>query len=324
LQELAKSFQQNVIPNENNAKVQRVERTTETTSHDATDKTKSQTQVHERETRRNTPIQLNTEYTPNTPLTTQTKSSRVLRTRERTPSPEPPPVKSRGRMLTRRAKPLQNKPVNIIPPSSTAKSRHIAGQRSKQVNSRRVRIQTPSFHIFDKENITPDDIPTVTQEDEPDEEPPPCRRSQRLSQIAAMLTNLRNLMNVPIANAVVHPITKETITKYAKLIKDPDMIKNISKDRTITYVRIVVDVRPQKEDPNRVRVTAGGNLIFYPKELTTRTADLITTKVLWNSVLSTLNAKYACIDIKNMYLATPMERYEYMTIPVHLIPEEFM
>ena len=25
-----------------------------------------------------------------------------------------------------------------------------------------------------------------------------------------------------------------------------------------------------------------------------------------------------------MYLATPMERYEYMKIPVHLIPEEFM
>ena len=62
-------------------------------------------------------------------------------------------------------------------------------------------------------------------------------------------------------------------------------IKRIPKDRTVTYTRIVVDYRPQKDDPNRVRITVGGNLIDYPGELTTRTADLITSKILWNSVL---------------------------------------
>ena len=40
-----------------------------------------------------------------------------------------------------------------------------------------------------------------------------------------------------------------------------------------TYARIVVDFRPQKEDPNRVKITAGGNLIQYAGELTARTAD---------------------------------------------------
>ena len=160
-------------------------------------------------------------------------------------------------------------------------------------------------------------------------------------------------------NAVVHPITKETITKYKKLANDPvtakvwknafchelgrlsqgydttkgtntirfmkhDAIRNIPKDRTVTYARIVVDYRPQKADPNRVRITAGGNLIEYPDELTTRTADLITTKIMWNSVISTPGAKYKCIDIKNIYLATPMDRFEYMRIPIDLIPEEFI
>ena len=78
------------------------------------------------------------------------------------------------------------------------------------------------------------------------------------------------------ANGVVHPVTKETITKYKKLIDDPllrdtwqeamckelgrlaqgygdvegtntvrfmslDEIKNIPKDRVVTYARIVVD-----------------------------------------------------------------------------------
>ena len=33
-----------------------------------------------------------------------------------------------------------------------------------------------------------------------------------------------------------------------------------------TYARVVVDFRPQKEDPNRVRITAGGNLIHGMRE----------------------------------------------------------
>ena len=77
-------------------------------------------------------------------------------------------------------------------------------------------------------------------------------------------------------------------------------IRCIPADRTVTYARIVVDYRPQKEDKNRVRITVGGKLIDYPYELTTRTADLTTTKLRWNSVISTPGAKYVCVDIGNM------------------------
>ena len=66
-----------------------------------------------------------------------------------------------------------------------------------------------------------------------------------------------------------------------------DEIPLIPGDRVVTYARIVVDFRPQKEDPNRVRITVGGNLIDYPYELTTRTADLTASKVMWNLVIST-------------------------------------
>eukprot|EP00804_Cyclotella_cryptica_P013964 CCRYP_002495-RA/>CCRYP_002495-RA protein AED:0.17 eAED:0.08 QI:0/0/0/1/1/1/3/0/1003 len=100
-------------------------------------------------------------------------------------------------------------------------------------------------------------------------------------------------------------------------------IKNIPKDRTVTYARIVVDYRPQKDDPNRVRITVGGNLINYPGELTTRTADLTTAKILWNSTISTPGARFACADIENMYLQTPMARYEYMRIKADLVPAAF-
>ena len=160
------------------------------------------------------------------------------------------------------------------------------------------------------------------------------------------------------ANGVVHPITQETITKYEKLAQDPimqdtwkkamckelgrlaqgfgttkgtdtvffmtiDEIKRIPKDRTVTYARIVVDYRPQKEDPNRVRITVGGNLIDYPGELTTRTADLTTAKILWNSTLSTPNAKFGAADVGNFYLATPLDRFEYMRVKAELVPEKF-
>ena len=35
----------------------------------------------------------------------------------------------------------------------------------------------------------------------------------------------------------------------------------LAKGKNPTYARIVVDFRPEKEDPNKVRITATGNLI---------------------------------------------------------------
>ena len=67
-------------------------------------------------------------------------------------------------------------------------------------------------------------------------------------------------------------------------------------------------------------MTAGGNLIDYAGNLTTHTADLTTTKLLWNSVISTPGSRYMCLDITNFYLGTPMARFEYMKIPIDVFP----
>ena len=88
-----------------------------------------------------------------------------------------------------------------------------------------------------------------------------------------------------------------------------------------TYARVVVDFQPQKEDPNRVRIAAGGNLIKYAGELTTRTADLTTAKMLWNSVISTVGENFMGLEIVYFYLVTPLEEYEYMVMPLHLFPQ---
>jgi hypothetical protein len=95
---------------------------------------------------------------------------------------------------------------------------------------------------------------------------------------------------------MVHPITGETISSYKRLMKDPETAEvwqtafgkdfggmaqgdnktgqkgtnsvfvmthneiDIAKaaDHKWTYVRIVVNYRPQKEDPNQIRIAVRG------------------------------------------------------------------
>ena len=67
----------------------------------------------------------------------------------------------------------------------------------------------------------------------------------------------------------------------------------------------------RKEDPIRVKITVEGNLINYLRDCGTPTADLLTVKLLLNSVVSTPGAKFFTMDISNFYLNTPLKRKEY-------------
>jgi hypothetical protein len=96
--------------------------------------------------------------------------------------------------------------------------------------------------------------------------------------------------------------------------------KDLPHGQTATYPRFVCSERPQKEERNRTRLTLGGNLINYPGDVSVGTAEMDTTKILLNSVLSTPGAKFCTADITNFYLNTPMEREEYVRIPLNLIP----
>jgi hypothetical protein len=151
---------------------------------------------------------------------------------------------------------------------------------------------------------------------------------------------------------VVYPITKQTITQYWKLQHDLDLkdlwvpamskelhhlapgkpgitkatntifflshdeIRHIPKDQTVIYARIVIDHWSQKEDPKCLCIIVGGNLINYPFELITHTTDMVSSKLLWNSTVSTPRACFAGADIKNMYLETPLDCFEYMRRPI--------
>ena len=112
--------------------------------------------------------------------------------------------------------------------------------------------------------------------------------------------------------------TTETIAFMSK-----EMIpQNRRKD--ITYGRIVCTHRSEKTDPHRTRITMGGNLINYPDDCGTPTADLLTVKLLFNSIISTPNCKFMTIDIKDFYLMTPMDRYEYFRMKLELFPPDII
>jgi hypothetical protein len=98
----------------------------------------------------------------------------------------------------------------------------------------------------------------------------------------------------------------------------------VPKVKIVTYGRFVVDIRPNKTETHRVRLTVGGNLIQYPGDLSTRSADLTTSKCLWNSTISTHGDKCMCLDVKHFYLGNPMDSFEYIHIPIKLIPQDII
>merc|ERR1711884_368599 len=94
----------------------------------------------------------------------------------------------------------------------------------------------------------------------------------------------------------------------------------VPKDQKVTYPRIVVAYRPEKDDPFRTRMTGGGDRLDYDGETSTNSASMTTIKIHQNSVLSTPGAFYTTADAGNMYLASMLRRYQYMRIKLDLIP----
>jgi hypothetical protein len=104
-----------------------------------------------------------------------------------------------------------------------------------------------------------------------------------------------------------------TGTNTICFIKKDQVPKEQAKD--VTYDLITTLIRPEKiDEPNRTQLVAGGDRVHYPGDAGTPTADLLTVKLLVNSIISTENARFMTMDIKDFYLNTPMARYEYMCL----------
>ncbi len=96
----------------------------------------------------------------------------------------------------------------------------------------------------------------------------------------------------------------------------PDRFKDI------TYGKFVCEMKPNKAECKRTRLTMGGDKVNYPFEVGTPTAEALLVKTHLNSIISTPNVRYMTIDISNFYLNTPMVCPEYFQIKLSDIPEE--
>jgi hypothetical protein len=114
---------------------------------------------------------------------------------------------------------------------------------------------------------------------------------------------------------------RNTGTNTIVFIKKNQVPQDRAKD--VTYGLITCLVQPEKiDEPNRTRLVAGGDRVHYPGDAGTPTADLLTVKLQLNSIISTPNATFMTMDIKDFYLNTPMARYEYMHLRLLDMPED--
>jgi hypothetical protein len=79
---------------------------------------------------------------------------------------------------------------------------------------------------------------------------------------------------------------------------------SIPKNKKPTFLRVISAYQPEKAKPCCICWVVGGSRIFYAADVSTKAADLTTTKILLNSVISTHDAKFLGIDIKDFYLGT--------------------
>eukprot|EP00804_Cyclotella_cryptica_P022238 CCRYP_017928-RA/>CCRYP_017928-RA protein AED:0.26 eAED:0.26 QI:0/0/0/1/1/1/3/0/814 len=133
--------------------------------------------------------------------------------------------------------------------------------------------------------------------------------------IAERVARRRRERKVEVAHAVLDQETGQLL-EYRQLLKHP-RFKEL-------WNRSGAGNLEEKKDPYRTRATMGGNLINYPDDVGTPTANMLLVKIFLNSVISTRGARFANADIANFYLMTPLKRPEYAKIRLSNIPEEIM
>ena len=220
-----------------------------------------------------------------------------------------------------------------------------------QEDNRIITRQHTAQPVVPSRQTTPHVIPDDTHRypfRHPRQQPPVLNRA-RYANATIASTKLQ-------ANAVLNPLTG-VLQEYRHLIKGPDKtiweqslanefgrltqgVANriegtntmyfIPKDevpfatKKVTYPKIVCDIRNNKAETHRTRITVGGNLLDYAGTLTTPTATITTAKCLFNSVVSTPGAKCAMFDIKNFYLNNDLPEPEYMKFDINNIPNEII
>ena len=122
-------------------------------------------------------------------------------------------------------------------------------------------------------------------------------------------------------------LEQSTTNELARLAQGFDGIKGtdtlefihknkVPKHKKVTYGNMICDFQPLKNEQYRVRLTVEGDRLPYDDDPGSPRASLLETKLLLNSVISDSKSgtRFCTADLKDHFLATPMEGEEHMRI----------
>ena len=98
----------------------------------------------------------------------------------------------------------------------------------------------------------------------------------------------------------------------------------VPKGRKITYVNWVCNIRPKKSETHWVHMTAGGDRLDCPYNVSSPAVSMPNAKLHINSTISDahLGARYLGINISNFYIGADMPYHQYMRVHPSKIPKE--
>jgi hypothetical protein len=141
--------------------------------------------------------------------------------------------------------------------------------------------------------------------------PPRIKQAHTVTyQLTGQQLEYRHLLKRPDLRLAWEKAFANKLCRIAQGIRDikgKDQVELITHAQIPRYrqiTRLVCNIRPHKAEPHRFRLTVGGNRIDYPGETVTKNANLTTSKCLWNSTISTNDARYMCADVKKN-ISTP-------------------
>ena len=99
----------------------------------------------------------------------------------------------------------------------------------------------------------------------------------------------------------------------------------IPSNTKITYANFVSDVRAQKKETHRIRLTVGDDHLEYYTDPSAPVVGLFDAKIYLNSTISDAKwgARYFVADIENYYLNNKLLQFQYMRIHGNYLAEEF-
>ena len=87
---------------------------------------------------------------------------------------------------------------------------------------------------------------------------------------------------------------------------------------------MVCDHRPLKSESNRCRLVVGGDHLIYDNETAAPAANLLEAKLIFNSTISTSNARFLTMDIEDFFLSSTMPNPEYIRMRISEIQDDII